>query len=163
MLIEINGVDGQYASIDPAYVVWANVYERSAGGWVAAVRCSTGSDMCSSISNEFGPFEGKADADAIVRRVTEAANEAQSVICNPDVVESPVERESEFVEFVNNEGMRTAVNRTIVTSVRVWPGASEEREAAWQVRIGLRGEQSVWAPFTTDRAEADELFDRLTR
>ena len=156
MLIEINGVDGQYASIDPAYVVWAKVHERSDGGWAAVVRCSTGSGMCSSLSSEFGPFEDKADADAIVKRVTEEANKAQTI-------ELPVERESEFVEFVNSDGMRTAVNRAMVTSVHIRPGAGKEREPAWQVCVGLCAVQSVSAPFMTDRAEADELFDRLTR
>lgn len=81
----------------------------------------------------------------------------------PQTVELPVERESVFVEFVNNDGMRTAVNRAMVTSVRIWPGASEQREHAWQVCIWLCADQSVRTPFTTDRAEADELFDRLTR
>lgn len=62
-----------------------------------------------------------------------------------------------------NDGMRTAVNRAMVTSIRIWPGASEQRERAWQVRIGLCAEETMWTPFTTDRTAADELFDRLTR
>ena len=148
MLIEINGVDGQYASIDPAYVVWANVYERSAGGWVAAVRCSTGSDMCSSISNEFGPFEGKADADAIVRRVTEAANEAQAA-----------ERESEFVEFVNRHMTRAAVRRDLVQGVEVVPASPG---GGLSVKA-IVGGNPIYSQSFGSKAEADELFDRLTR
>ena len=159
MLIEINGVDGQYASIDPAYVVWANVYERSAGGWVAAVRCSTGSDMCSSISNEFGPFEGKADADDIVRRVTEAANEAQPVTCEPDVVELQVEHTSEFVEFVNRHMTRAAVRRDSILSVQIVPPSDY---AVWAVKVDVGGVSILSQSFDTSSA-ADELFDRLTR
>lgn len=159
MLIEINGVDGQYASIDPAYVVWANVYERSAGGWVAAVRCSTGSDMCSSISNEFGPFEDKADADDIVRRVTEAANKAQSVICNPDVVELQVEHTSEFVEFVNGHMARAAVRRDLVQGVEVVPASPG---GGLSVKA-IVGGNPIYSQSFVSKAEADELFDRLTR
>jgi hypothetical protein len=158
MLIEINE-GGQYASIDPAYVVWAKVHERSGGGWAAVVRCSTGSSMCSSLSSEFGPFEDKADADAIVRRVTEAANKAQSVICNPDVVELQVEHTSEFVEFVNHNLCRVAVRRDSMCAVEIAPPTEH---GSWEVMVRTGG---VWfhsQSFDTSSA-ADELFDRLTR
>lgn len=126
---------------------------------MAAVRCSTGSDMCSSISNEFGPFEGKADADDIVRRVTEAANKAQSVICNPDVVELPVERESEFVEFVNGHMARAAVRRDLVQGVEVVPAS-----LGGGVSVkAIVGGNPIYSQSFGSKAEADELFDRLTR
>jgi len=148
MLIEINGVDGQYASIDPAYVVWAKVHERSGGGWAAVVRCSTGSSMCSSLSSEFGPFEDKADADAIVRRVTEATNAVLSV-----------ERPSEFIEFVNGHMTRAAVRRESISSVQIVPPADY---AVWAVKVDVGGVSILSQGFDSSSA-ADELFDRLTR
>lgn len=150
MLIEINE-GGQHASINPEHVVRA-VSSAGKGGWFAVVTLTGSPGSDAGFDTVFGPFEDKADADDIVRRVTEATNAVQAA-----------ERPSEFVEFVNNDGMRTAVNRTMVTSVHIRPGASEEREPAWQVRIGLCAADSACSPFTTDKAEADELFDRLTR
>ncbi len=152
MLIEINGVDGQYASIDPAYVVWAKVHERSDGGWAAVVRCSTGSGLCSSLSSEFGPFEDKADADAIVKRVTEEANAVQTV-------ELHVEHSSEFVEFASEHLCRVAVRIDSINSVQVIPPTYS---VAWHVRVRVGGEQFNSQSFDSSSA-ADELFDRLTR
>jgi hypothetical protein len=150
MLIEIKE-GGQHASMNPDHIVRA-VSSAGRGGWLAVVTMSGSPGGAEGFDTVFGPFEAKADADDIVRRVTEAANAARTV-----------EHRSEFVEFVNNDGMRTAVNRAMVTSVRIRPGASEEREPAWQVCIRLCAAESVQSPFTTDKAGADELFDRLTR
>ena len=148
MLIEINGVDGQYASIDPAYVIWAKVHERSDGGWVAVVRCSTGSDTRSSLSGEFGPFEAKADADDIVRRVTEAVNKVQTA-----------ERSPEFFEFVNCELCNVAVRRDSIGAVEIVQPTTDDE---WRVRVWVNGEPFLSQRFDTS-SEADELFDRLTR
>jgi hypothetical protein len=150
MLIEIKK-GGQHASMNPDHIVRA-VSSAGRGGWLAVVTMSGGPGGAEGFDTVFGPFGAKAAADDIVRRVTEAANEVQAV-----------ERESVFVEFINNNGMRTAVNRAMATSIHIWPGASEQREPAWQVCIGLCAAETMWTSFTTDRAEADELFDRLTR
>ena len=152
MLIEINGVDGQYASIDPAYVIWAKVHERSDGGWVAVVRCSTGSGVCQSLSSEFGPFEDKADADAIVKRVTEEANAVQTV-------ELSVERLSEFIEFMNCKLCNVAVRRDLIGAVEIVPSTDD---GVWRVRVWVNGEPFLSQGFDSATA-ADELFDRLTR
>jgi len=40
MLIEINGVDGQYASINPEHVVNAYAHDATGKGWTACVAAS---------------------------------------------------------------------------------------------------------------------------
>ena len=73
--------------------------------------------------------------------------------------ESPVERESEFVEFVNGHMTRAAVRRDSILSVQIVPPSDY---AVWAVKVDVGGVTILSQGFDTSSA-ADELFDRLTR
>ena len=146
MLIEINE-GGQHASINPDHIVRA-VSSAGKGGWLAVVTLTGSPGSDAGFDTVFGPFEGKADADDIVRRVTEAANEAQAA-----------ERESEFVEFVNRHMTRAAVRRDLVQGVEVVPASPG---GGLSVKA-IVGGNPIYSQSFGSKAEADELFDRLTR
>jgi hypothetical protein len=76
-----------------------------------------------------------------------------------------VERTSEFVEFVNQFGTRTAVRRDAVTVVSVMCGVDSDLkdgdQEGWSVEVSAGGWVTSEAFDTQSDAEA--LFDRLTR
>ena len=128
---EINGVGASDVKVR-----W-----HSSDGWTVYVPFE-------GIEHVFGPFKDEADADAIVAHVTRPAPE-----------ELPVERPSEFIEFVNGHMTRAAVRRESISSVQIVPPADY---AVWAVKVDVGGVSILSQGFDSSSA-ADELFDRLTR
>lgn len=128
---EINGVDA-----NDVRVRW-----HSSDGWTVYVPFE-------GTEHVFGPFKDEADTDAIVAHVTRPTPEAL-----------PVERESEFVEFVNQNLCRIAIRRDSIYAVEIAPPTEYD---SWKVLVNAGGAWVHSQGFDSATA-ADELFDRLTR